>query len=242
MNLLTAEQQSRFEAFRRSSLNKRNMKRVRMMIDGGLVLECLWASGCLVMHAMRRGSFVHVRRAVTADGGGAAGAHQSGHRHVRHCKGLCRRADRDRCARSDLFATCWSYVGGRTAYQLSEQGLTSDRCIATPRLVTYCRHSSSSSKLIRAACSPEPCRGPGRRGAVASVAPGSSIPGAGQGRTSAAPQARQAAAAVTGSIATGSLLLSNQSQAGQQSGRQRFLYCWRMLCCRVSAASLVSTD
>ena len=28
MNLLTAEQQSRFEAFRRSSLNKRNMKRV----------------------------------------------------------------------------------------------------------------------------------------------------------------------------------------------------------------------
>ena len=31
MNLLTAEQQSRFEAFRRSSLNKRNMKRVRAM-------------------------------------------------------------------------------------------------------------------------------------------------------------------------------------------------------------------
>ncbi len=29
MNLLTADQQSRFEAFRRSSLNKRNMKRVR---------------------------------------------------------------------------------------------------------------------------------------------------------------------------------------------------------------------
>ena len=60
-----------------------------------------------------------------------------------------------------------------------------------------------------AACSPDHSRGPGRRRTPEAVALGGCVPGARQGWPSAAPPARQAVAAVTGSQSASSFLLGS---------------------------------
>ena len=106
MQLLTEEQLNRYEAFRRSSLARRNMKRVSVCCHGPAAFHAMPNVNDRIAWRRRSRQDCPIRplsrdapmKCSAADHRGAAGEPEHDDRHVWHRQSVCWRPDRDGCA------------------------------------------------------------------------------------------------------------------------------------------------